>query len=209
MKLFTRCFFLLAVLLLPLASAFATTFTVTIGNNFYAPVALPSLLVGDQVTFVWQAGFHPTQSDSPTAAWPTFTLSASNPSITLPPFTTAGVYPYHCQAHGTPTSGQRGTITVNRVGTATLDPRLAAAINIYPNPSHGQVTVQLTQKLGTDYKLRLSNIIGQDVRTVALKPELTTAGLPLDLSELPAGVYFYSLVVDGKAITTKRLVLQN
>ena len=82
-------------------------------------------------------------------------------------------------------------------------------MSVYPNPSRGQVTVQLNQKAGADYKLRLNNIIGQEIRTVALKPELTAAGLPLDLSDLPVGVYFYTLLVDGKAISTRRLVLQN
>ena len=80
---------------------------------------------------------------------------------------------------------------------------------MYPNPSRGQVTVQFNQKAGADYKLRLSNIIGQEIRTVALRPELTAAGLPLDLSDLHSGVYFYSLLVDGKVTSTKRLVLQN
>jgi hypothetical protein len=80
---------------------------------------------------------------------------------------------------------------------------------VYPNPSRGQVTVQLNQKAGQDYKLRLSNIIGQDIRTIALKPELTAAGLPVDLSDLRSGVYFYSLLVEGKVVATKRLVLQN
>ena len=35
------------------------------------------------------------------------------------------------------------------------------------------------------------------------------AGLPLDLSDLHTGVYFFSLLVDGKVMSTKRLVLQN
>jgi hypothetical protein len=69
--------------------------------------------------------------------------------------------------------------------------------------------VQLSQRASGDYKLRLSNIIGQELRTIALKPELTAAGLPIDLSDLRAGMYFYSLLVDGKVVTTKRLVLQN
>ena len=90
------------------------------------------------------------------------------------------------------------------------DANLAAAtLNVFPNPSQGRVTVKLEQKSGIDYKLRLSNIIGQEVRTIALKPELTAAGLPLDLSDLRTGVYFYSLLVDGKVASTKRLVLQN
>ncbi len=103
-----------------------------------------------------------------------------------------------------------GTLIVTGTVTATLDPRLTGlALSIFPNPSRGQVTVQLNQKPGADYKLRLSNIIGQEVRAIALKPELTPEGLPVDLSDLHAGMYFYSLLVDGKVISTKRLVLQN
>ncbi|HEX8349507.1 MAG TPA: T9SS type A sorting domain-containing protein [Hymenobacter sp.] len=101
-----------------------------------------------------------------------------------------------------------GTIRVE-LATATADGRPTATLNLYPNPSRGQVTVQLNQKSGANYKLRVSNIIGQEIRSIALKPELTNAGLPVDLSDLRTGVYFYSLVVDGKVTTTKRLVLQN
>ena len=208
MKLFTRCALALAALVLPLAPAFATTVTVTIGNNFYSPVRV-SIQPGDVVNFVWQAGVHPTVSDSPTPAWPTFTLGANNTSRAIT-FSTVGIFPYHCSAHGFPGGGQNGTITVTGTASATIDPNLAAAtLNVYPNPSRGQVTVQLNQKAGADYKLRLSNIIGQEIRIVALKPELTTTGLLLDLSDLRTGVYFYSLLVDGRVTTTKRLVLQN
>ena len=84
-----------------------------------------------------------------------------------------------------------------------------AGLTVYPNPSRGQITVQLSQRASGDYKLRLSNIIGQEVRTIALKPELSGAGLQVDLSDLRTGMYFYSLVVDGKVVSTKRLVLQN
>ena len=208
MKLFTRCALVLAALTAPLVPAFATTVNVSIGNNFYSPATVP-IRVGDAINFVWQAGFHPTASDSPTPAWPTFTLGASNTSRIIT-FTTAGTYPYHCEAHGFPGGGQNGVITVTGTTSATIDPNLAAAtLNVFPNPSRGQVTVELNQKAGADYKLRLSNIIGQEIRTVALKPELTVAGLPLDLSDLRTGVYFYSLLVDGRVVTTRRLVLQN
>ena len=71
--------------------------------------------------------------------------------------------------------------------------------------------MQLSQRptASQEMRLRVSNIIGQEIRSIALKPELTTAGLPVDLSDLHAGVYFYSLLVDGKVVSTKRLVLQN
>lgn len=211
MKLFTRCLFLLLVLALPLTSAFATTVTVIVGNNFYDPMRV-NIRTGDVVRFVWQAGVHPTVSER-AGVWQTFIPSASRPTTDIT-FNTAGSYPYYCSAHGAPGQplgvGQNGLIVVTAATTtATIDPSLAAALTVYPNPSRGQVTVQLTPKPGADYKLRFSNIIGQEIRTVALRPELTVAGLPLDLSELRAGVYFYSLLVDGKVVSTKRLILQN
>jgi len=215
MKLFTRSLAALALLAASLAPSLAANITIRVGNNWYRKPGVTSgdsdvssINPGDQITFVWVAGFHPTQSDSSPQAWTTFTPSASLPSTVIT-FNTLGVFPYHCLAHGAPGLGQFGIINVV-TPTATLDPRLAAAVlNVYPNPSRGQVTVQLNQKAGADYKLRLNNIIGQEIRTLALKPELTAAGLPLDLSSLPLGVYFYTLLVDGKAISTRRLVLQN
>lgn len=213
MKLSTRCMVLLAVLLLPLASAFATTVTVTVGNNFYSPMTV-NIQTGDVVHFVLQAGVHPTVAEDGVSFAP-FTLLNGGPAKDIT-FNTAGAIPYYCTAHGAPGQplgqGMNGLINVTqRTTTATLDAKAAGLdVSVYPNPSHGQVTVQLNQKIGAgSYQLRLSNIIGQEVRTIALKPELTAAGLPLDLSELRTGVYFYSLVVDGKIASTKRLVLQN
>lgn len=211
MKHFTRFFTTVLLLVASLAPAFATTFTVTVGNNFYSPNNVP-VLVGDVVRFVWQAGVHPTVSE--TGYWQPFTPSASAPTREIT-FTTAGSFRYYCSAHGAPGlplgQGQNGLITVSpATPTATLNTRAAGIeVSVFPNPSRGQITVQLTQKAGADYKLRLSNIIGQEVRTIALKPELTTAGLPIDLSDLRTGVYFYSLLVDGRVATTRRLVLQN
>ena len=206
MKLFTRFALLSALLLGSLSSAFAVDVVVQVGgangSNIYSPANL-TIRQGDVVVFTWVSGVHPTVSDSSPAAWSLFvpSSSASTTRITNLP---VGVYPYHCTSH----AGMVGSITVT-AATATLDPNLAAAtLNVYPNPSHGQVTVKLDQKAGQSYQLRLSNIIGQEVRTVALKPELTT-GMTLDLSDLRTGVYFYSLLVDGKIASTKRLVLQN
>ena len=216
MKLFTRSLVALALLAASLAPSLAATIVVRVGNNWYRGPGVTSgdfdirpIRLGDQIQFLWVAGFHPTQSDSSPQTWPTFTPSATL-TFTTPAYNTVGDFPYHCLAHGAPMSGQYGIIRVSANPTATLDARLAGiSINVYPNPSRGQVTVQLNQKAGADYKLRLNNIIGQEIRTVALRPELTAAGLPLDLSSLPLGVYFYTLLVDGKAITTKRLVLLN
>ncbi|WP_375415891.1 T9SS type A sorting domain-containing protein [uncultured Hymenobacter sp.] len=91
-----------------------------------------------------------------------------------------------------------------------VPPLGGGTLSLFPNPSQGLITVRLMgPQLGPYYQLRLRNIIGQEVRTIALRPELMGAtGLPLDLSDLPAGLYFYSLLVDNRAVLTKRLTLQ-
>ena len=200
---------MLAILATP---SVAATITVEVGDNFYRgavsgtttiTMATSDILVFQSVGF----GTHPTVSSSSPAAWAPFIISPSNPTRTFSARTFApGTYPFFCSAHG----GQTGTLIVTGTATSTLDARGAGiTLNVFPNPSRGQVTVQLNQKAGPDFKLRISNVIGQEVRTIALKPELTSTGLPVDLSDLRTGLYLYSLVVDGKVVTTKRLVLQN
>jgi len=94
-----------------------------------------------------------------------------------------------------------------RATAATATPTLS----IYPNPARGIVTVSVSQRigLGQDYKLRLSNIIGREVRTTLLHPEDSVNSIAMNLSDLPAGMYFYSLLINDKIVSTKRLVLQN
>jgi plastocyanin len=214
MKIFTRITLVIALMLSVFGPAFAADITVLVGpngTNTYSPASV-RIQPGDVVVFTWVSGFHPTVSDSSPAAFQSFTQSSAS-SVRVANLA-LGTYPYHCSAHafqsapGQPFQGMVGTITV-ALASAAADARPTATLNLYPNPSRGQITVQLNQKPGSDYALRLSNIIGQEIRTIALKPELTPAGLPLDLSDLHTGMYFYSLLVDGKVVATKRLVLQN
>ena len=220
MKIFTRFFLALALVHLAGGPAWAAPVAITVGDNYYEYNGVKDgdvpVNVGDVVTWSYPAGSesHPTMSDSPTPAWALFPLNASSRTSPAITFNTPGVYPYHCIVHGAfvggAVVGMGGTITVKGPATATEDARLTAlALTLYPNPSRGYVTVQLRQKPGPRYQLRLNNLIGQEIRSVALRPDLSAAGLPLDLSSLPGGLYFYSLLVDGKVASTKRLVLQN
>lgn len=107
----------------------------------------------------------------------------------------------------TPVTAQTGTATAPSVdGARVLN---VPTLSVYPNPARGLVMVSVTQKIGQDYKLRLSNILGREVRTMALQTTPGAMAMPVNLSDLPSGMYFYSLLVNEKVVSTKRLVLQN
>jgi plastocyanin len=206
MKLSTRLIGLLGLILGSLSS-YAATVVVEVGDNFYRPATV-TIRPGDQVRFTnVGTSSHPTVSDSSPALWPTVVISPSNLSFTTTQLTTAGTFAYHCSAH----AGMNGSIVVDpNAPLSTLDAKTAGAmLNVYPNPSKGMVVVTVNQKVNSAYKLRLTNILGREIRSFMLHPESATAGIPLNLSDLPAGMYFYSLVMNDKVVSTKRFVLQN
>lgn len=84
------------------------------------------------------------------------------------------------------------------------DQKVMPSINAYPNPSRGITRLSLSQVGNDNYKIKISNTIG---KVVAVK-ELSTLDVDVDMSSLPAGVYFYSLLVNDKMVETKRLILQ-
>lgn len=184
----------------------AARFTILVGSggNNYSPATL-DIKLGDEVEFKWVSGFHPTASLATPEAWSEFVPSGQQLSTIIPASAfKVGQYPYRCTVH----PEMLGFINVKEksVGLAAAQTVPAAALNLFPNPSRGTVNVTLNERPGNDFKLRLRNIIGQEVRMVALRPQLS--GVTLDLSDLPAGMYFYSLLVDNKVILTKRLTLQ-
>lgn len=82
------------------------------------------------------------------------------------------------------------------------------SINAYPNPSRGITRVSLSQVgMSENYKLKISNTIGKVMETHDL-PVAHSSDFILDMSGYPAGVYFYSLLVNNKTVETKRLILQ-
>jgi hypothetical protein len=81
-------------------------------------------------------------------------------------------------------------------------------LTVFPNPSRGQLTVQAAGLTGQGYKFRLANVLGREVRLLSFRPEQASEALAVDLSGLPAGLYFYSLLVNDKIVSTKRLTLQ-
>jgi hypothetical protein len=81
-------------------------------------------------------------------------------------------------------------------------------LSAYPNPTRGVTTLSLNQIGNDNYKIRISNTIGKVVQTIELKDLDNATEIPLNLSHLPSGIYFYSLLINEKMVETKRLVLQ-
>lgn len=89
-----------------------------------------------------------------------------------------------------------------------IDNRTTPSINAYPNPSRGITRVSLSQVgMSENYKLKISNTIGKVMETHEL-PVTHSNVFVLDMTGYPAGVYFYSLLVNDKTVETKRLILQ-
>ncbi len=196
--------FLLLLLRGPVAGA--TTVTITVGDNFYAPQTV-TIHPGDIIAWHYQGGAnsHPTAADDG-IAWPIFTINAANPDKSLA-FPTAGSFPYHCQFHGAAGTGMYGVITV-AAALAVAPPQLAGAARAYPNPATAAVTLPLDQlPAGAAGTVQLLNALGNLVRTVEVPAGAAARELTLNVADLPAGLYAYRLLVGREVLATQRLHL--
>ena len=78
----------------------------------------------------------------------------------------------------------------------------------YPNPFNPTTKIRFSLKRSAEIKIVLSNILGEQVRV--LTDKYTASGdheVTLNSSGLSTGVYFYSLIVNGRVAQTKKLLL--
>jgi hypothetical protein len=76
----------------------------------------------------------------------------------------------------------------------------------FPNPAKGLANVNYALKKGwKTADLKVYSMLGAMVKKVNLKEDQGT--LKLDVSSLPAGMYFYTLTVDNNNISTKKMLV--
>ncbi len=81
-------------------------------------------------------------------------------------------------------------------------------LNVFPNPSTGQVQVLgRLSRLTSGLVIQVHNVLGQEVARQTLAGNLALLDVPLDLSNLRAGLYFVSLVGGGQT-TTRKVVIE-
>ena len=94
------------------------------------------------------------------------------------------------------------------VGVDEMDKIGGSISNAFPNPANSTVSMkydinEFSQK-GT---IVFFDMLGKSVKEIALTDKKGTAKINVD--DLNPGVYFYSFLVDGKAISTKKLVISS
>lgn len=76
----------------------------------------------------------------------------------------------------------------------------------YPNPAISNVRMNYSLEQGwNDATIDVYSMLGSKVRTLGINEKSGTVNV--DVSSLPAGMYFYTLNVDGDAISTKKMLV--
>ncbi|MCK9163760.1 MAG: T9SS type A sorting domain-containing protein [Bacteroidales bacterium] len=85
----------------------------------------------------------------------------------------------------------------------------SSSLEVYPNPANSYTTINYT--LSSDYntgKIVIRNMIGKEVKTISINGG-SSAKQVVSTSDLPNGVYFYSIVGEGQTISTKKLIVKH
>jgi hypothetical protein len=123
-------------------------------------------------------------------------------------FTAASNDVYHIGFHGTSAAGsaalrlddiviRKGAPTPVGIGRNTLN----ANVNLYPNPTSGEVTLEINSTIA-DYKVSVLDILGREVKSF----ETTSTTNKIDLTNASNGVYFVK-IQSGDQFLTKKITL--
>ena len=91
------------------------------------------------------------------------------------------------------------TLFISAVAFATGDVKLAQN---YPNPASEKTYIEV-QFSSAQATLTISNILG---KTLEIKTLPNSGTFVVDVTNLPNGIYFYTLEADGEKVTKKMTV---
>lgn len=127
------------------------------------------------------------------------TSTATDPTHT---YTAVGTYLVTLTANNTNGCSAQTQMSIQVLQESSIqDPALAEAINMYPNPTNGQLTVDVDVPDAKEVFVEIYNDIG---KLVAVVP--ATAGeqtIRINMSTLARGLYFVAVHVDGKMVVDK------
>lgn len=110
------------------------------------------------------------------------------------------------------TTTDKSTIGIDNIemcSSTTVDTKEATVLRqfqIVPNPNQGTFTVVLSEGATLGTKLRILNSMGQFVRDFSTK--LNNEEQTIQANDLPNGMYFLQVVLDGKVVGVEKFVKQ-
>jgi plastocyanin len=182
---------------LSLTKTNATVWNVVVQPSSFVPATLPNVVCGD--TIIWTLGGgspHTTTSTSIPAgatAWDAPITNASPVFAYVVP-DVAGVYNYVCTPHGF-TGSFTVTCSVNTGEQLAKD-----YSRVYPNPFTANFTVEYNDA----DELRITNLGGILIKSYALNP--AEHKKEVFITELPSGVYMYTILKEGIVIVSKKIM---
>lgn len=84
---------------------------------------------------------------------------------------------------------------------------VTSKLRAYPNPASDNVTVEYAVSgNANNVQLVIKNMLGATLYTKSL--DVNGSKVRMDVSEYPAGIYFYSIEADGRPLVTKKLLVK-
>jgi len=166
---------------------------------------------GDSVLVNWRSGASLTITDfgiSSALHFPSYNPNAQKYSPFVSINKNSNVLSAKAGVKSLKTSFAQTAKAATVANVVVQEPKTMPSLNAFPNPSKGLTKISLTSVGDDNYKIRISNAIGKIYKVIPFTKETASETVTVDLSPLPAGIYFYSLLVNEKMVETKRLILQ-
>ncbi|QIX62449.1 T9SS type A sorting domain-containing protein [Hymenobacter sp. BT18] len=96
--------------------------------------------------------------------------------------------------------------TIRNTATATTSASALAGISVFPNPGSGDFQLLLDNAQRGPVVLQVLDAVGREVRREAFVKPGSRVQRPLQLTDLPAGLYLVRIQIGASAPTTSRLI---
>ena len=181
-------------------------------NSVYVRVARVStnMVPGHTTYFCWVACYAPVTSVSPDSI---LLAPGGSTSVFTGDVTPRGIEGNssvtYCFIDSNPADSVFVTFNYNFLSTVGINEVATRPIisNAYPNPADGYTGITYNLNSARDAKLVLFNLLGSTVKEFKLTDRQNT--LVISTADLQSGVYYYTLIADGKSISSRKLVVSH
>lgn len=81
------------------------------------------------------------------------------------------------------------------------------SVAVYPNPANDYINVNIVSPVSTNAAITISNILGQQVYAESINVNVGSTIVPINVNNLPSGIYMVSVQADGKYLNTQKIII--